>query len=58
MTCMELEAFELVMLRRPAQATEYPEAELDRIQGEHLAYHAELRAGGDAGLGRLSGLAG
>jgi uncharacterized protein YciI len=43
---MELEAFELVMLRRPTQATEYPEAELDRIQGEHLAYHAELRAGG------------
>jgi uncharacterized protein len=46
MTSMELEAFELVLLRRPAQPTQYPEAELDRIQGEHLAYHAELRAGG------------
>jgi uncharacterized protein YciI len=46
MTGMELEAFELVMLRRPAQATEYPEAELDRIQREHLAYHARLRAAG------------
>jgi uncharacterized protein len=46
MTCMELEAFELVLLRRPADAAEYPEAELDRIQREHLAYHDGLRASG------------
>jgi uncharacterized protein len=43
---MELEAFELVLLRRPAQPTPYDEAELERIQGEHIAYHAELREAG------------
>ena len=43
---MDLEAFELVLLRRPASAPDYPEAELDRIQGEHLAYHAGLRESG------------
>ena len=44
---MDLEAFELVLLRRPASATDYPGEELERIQREHLAYHAGLR---DAGL--------
>ena len=43
---MDLEAFELVFLRRPAAAPDYPEAELDRIQREHLAYHARLREAG------------
>lgn len=43
---MDLEAFELVLLRRPASAPDYPEAELDRIQREHLAYHARLREAG------------
>ena len=43
---MDLEAFELVFLRRPASAPDYPEAELDRIQREHLAYHARLRESG------------
>jgi uncharacterized protein YciI len=43
---VDLEAFELVLLRRPASAPEYPEAELDRIQAEHLAYHAGLRRAG------------
>jgi len=43
---MELEAFELVLLRRPDDATDYPDEELDRIQGEHLAFYAGLRAGG------------
>ena len=43
---MDLEAFELVLLRRPAGAPDYPEAELDRIQREHVAYHAQLRADG------------
>ena len=42
---MDLEAFELVLLRR-ASAPDYPEAELDRIQREHVAYHARLRADG------------
>ena len=43
---MDLEAFELVLLRRPADARDYPEAELDRIQAEHLAYHTALREAG------------
>jgi uncharacterized protein len=37
---VDLEAFELVLLRRPEDATPYPEKELARIQQEHLAYHA------------------
>lgn len=44
---MELEAFELVLLRRPQDATIYPEDVLQRIQEEHLAYHARLREAGD-----------
>jgi uncharacterized protein YciI len=43
---MELEAFELVLLRRPAEPTDYPDEELDRIQGEHLAFYARLRESG------------
>jgi len=43
---MELEAFELVLLRRPASPSDYPDEELDRIQREHLAYLAGLRAAG------------
>jgi uncharacterized protein len=43
---VDLEAFELVLLRRPASAPYYPDEELDRIQREHLAFHAELRAAG------------
>ena len=43
---MDLEAFELVLLRRPASAPDYPDKELARIQREHLAYHAGLREAG------------
>jgi hypothetical protein len=43
---MHLEAFELVLLRRPVTAPDYPDEELDRIQREHLAFHAGLRAAG------------
>jgi hypothetical protein len=43
---VELEAFELVLLRRPDDAPEYPDEELERIQQEHLAYHAGLREAG------------
>jgi uncharacterized protein len=43
---VDLEAFELVLLRRPVSATDYPDAELERIQREHLAYYAGLRAAG------------
>ena len=43
---MDLEAFELVLLRRPGDAPDYPEDVLEEIQAGHLAYHAELRAAG------------
>jgi uncharacterized protein len=43
---MELEEFELVLLRRPADPTAYDEQTLDRIQSEHLAYLSSLRAAG------------
>ena len=43
---MNLEAYELVMLRRPADAPPYDDPTLERIQREHLAYHAGLRAAG------------
>ena len=43
---MDLETFELVLLRRPASAPDYPQAELERIQREHVAYHERLRQAG------------
>ena len=43
---MTLECYELVMLRRPPDATPYDDETLDRIQAEHLAFHADLRAEG------------
>ena len=46
MTRVELEAFELVLLRTPQDAPAYDDAELARIQAEHLAHHARLRASG------------
>ena len=42
---MDLEAFELVILRRPPDAPSYDDEALDRIQREHVAYGAALRAG-------------
>jgi len=44
---VDLEAFELVLLRRPADARDYPEEQLQRIQREHLAYHEKLRQSGE-----------
>jgi uncharacterized protein YciI len=43
---VDLEAFELVLLRRPDNASDYPDDVLERIQQEHLAYHARLRKAG------------
>lgn len=43
---MNLEAYELVVLRRPAGAPPYDDPTLERIQREHLAYHDRLRATG------------
>ena len=41
---VDLETFELVLLRTPENAPTYDDAELTRIQAEHLAHHARLRA--------------
>jgi uncharacterized protein len=43
---VDLEAFELVLLRTPDNAPEYEDAELDRIQSEHLAHLRRLRESG------------
>ena len=43
---MQLERFQLILLRRPADPPDYDEAETDRIQREHLAFYAGLRAAG------------
>jgi uncharacterized protein YciI len=43
---VELEAYELVILRRPPEPAEHDEETLDRIQAEHLAYLQSLRDAG------------
>jgi uncharacterized protein len=43
---VDLEAFELVVLRRPAQPAGYDQPTLDRLQAEHLAFYDELREAG------------
>jgi hypothetical protein len=43
---MELEAYELVLLWRPADAPDYDEDTLDRLQAEHIAYLSGLRERG------------
>jgi uncharacterized protein YciI len=42
----EFDVFTLVLLRRPANAPDMPEEELDALQARHLAYRAELRRQG------------
>jgi uncharacterized protein YciI len=44
---MDLDSFELVILRRPDDAPQYDEQTLDRLQREHLAFHAALRDSGE-----------
>jgi uncharacterized protein YciI len=46
MAVPELERFTLIVLRRPADAPDLPEAELDRLQAEHLAFMDGARAAG------------
>jgi uncharacterized protein len=43
----EFDVYTVVVLRRPADAPEMPDDELDGLQSRHLAYRAELR---DRGL--------
>jgi uncharacterized protein len=40
------DVYTLVVLRRPADAPDLSEEELDALQGRHLAYRAELRRRG------------
>ncbi|MEW5992061.1 MAG: YciI family protein [Chloroflexota bacterium] len=40
------DVYTLVLLRRPADAPELAEAELDALQARHLAYRAKLRRDG------------
>lgn len=42
----EFDHYTFVLLRRPSDAPDLPEAELDRLQEEHLRYLASLRAQG------------
>jgi uncharacterized protein YciI len=44
---MDLEAFELVMLRRPEKPREYDEETTARIQREHLAFLNAMRDSGE-----------
>ena len=37
------DVFTLVLLRRPSDAPEMSDVELDALQARHLAYRAELR---------------
>jgi len=43
---VQLEAFELVLLRRPQDATSYADETLARIQRQHLDFHERMRAEG------------
>jgi uncharacterized protein YciI len=40
------DVYTMVLLRRPADAPEMSDAELDALQAQHLAYRAELRRDG------------
>jgi uncharacterized protein YciI len=40
------DVYSLVLLRRPPDAPEMPDAELDALQARHLAYRTELRRQG------------
>jgi uncharacterized protein YciI len=40
------DVYTVVLLRRPVDAPEMPEHELDALQAEHQAYRAKLRADG------------
>ena len=42
----EFDVYTLVLLRRPADAPQMSESELDELQAQHLAYRAKLRNDG------------
>ena len=53
---MKLDAYTVVFLWRPVDAPQLSEAELDRLQAEHVAFNARMREVGHALItGPLSG---
>ena len=49
---MKLDAYSLVFLRRPADAPQFTEGELEVLQRDHLAFNARMR---DSGLAVITG---
>lgn len=49
---MKLDAYSLVLLRRPPDAPQFTQAELDVLQRDHLAFNARMR---DSGLAVITG---
>jgi uncharacterized protein len=45
---VRLDAYTVVFLRRPANAPELSDEELDRLQDEHVAFNARMRSEGHA----------
>ncbi|HSS62177.1 MAG TPA: YciI family protein [Candidatus Limnocylindrales bacterium] len=45
---MKLDVYTVVLLRRPAGAPQLSQAELDRLQAEHVAFNARMREEGHA----------
>lgn len=45
---MNLDAYTVVLLRRPAGAPQLSEGELGALQREHIAFNARMRAAGHA----------
>jgi hypothetical protein len=45
---MRLDAYTVVLLRRPPDAPQLGEAELDRLQREHVDFNSRMRAEGHA----------
>ena len=43
---IDLQEFQLILLRRPAVAPDYDDETSEQIQREHLAFYASLRAAG------------
>ena len=47
---MKLDQYTLVLLRRPPNAPQYSDEELERLQKAHVAFNAQMRAEGHAVL--------
>ena len=45
---MKLDAYTIVVLRRPPNAPQYSDEELERLQAAHVAFNARMREAGHA----------